>query len=51
MAQILRDAAPVEAKYIAALVLNDMRVGLSEGLLAEGIARAFDVKPKLVRRA
>ena len=51
LAQILRDAAPVEAKYIAALVLNDMRVGLSEGLLAEGIARAFDVKPKLVRRA
>ncbi|MFX1440943.1 MAG: ATP-dependent DNA ligase [Promethearchaeota archaeon] len=51
LAQILRDAAPREAKYITALVLNDMRIGLSEGLLAEGIARAFKVEPKLVRRA
>jgi DNA ligase-1 len=51
LAQILRDAAPIEAKYITALVLNDMRVGLSEGLLAEGIAQAFNVEPKLVRRA
>ena len=51
LAQILREASPLEAKYIAALVLNDMRVGLSEGLLAEGIARAFDIKANLVRRA
>ncbi|MFW9885567.1 MAG: ATP-dependent DNA ligase, partial [Candidatus Thorarchaeota archaeon] len=51
LAQILREAAPIEAKYITALVLNDMRVGLSEGLLAEGIARAFSIEPILVRRA
>ncbi|MFW9966610.1 MAG: ATP-dependent DNA ligase, partial [Candidatus Thorarchaeota archaeon] len=51
LAQILREASPLEAKYIVALVLSDMRVGLSEGLLAEGIARAFDIKANLVRRA
>ncbi|MHA2066056.1 MAG: ATP-dependent DNA ligase [Candidatus Thorarchaeota archaeon] len=51
LSHILRDAAPIEAKYIAALVLNDMRIGLSEGLLADGIARAFDVEAKIVRRA
>ncbi|MHA2210866.1 MAG: ATP-dependent DNA ligase, partial [Candidatus Thorarchaeota archaeon] len=51
LSQILRDAAPLEAQYITALVLNDMRIGLSEGLLAEGIAQAFDVEPNLVRRA
>ncbi|MFX0055935.1 MAG: ATP-dependent DNA ligase [Promethearchaeota archaeon] len=51
LAQILREAAPIEAKYITALVLSDMRIGLSEGLLAEGIARAFNIEPKLVRRA
>lgn len=51
LAKILRDAAPIEAKYISALILNDMRIGLSEGLLAEGIARAFNIEAKLVRRA
>ncbi|MHA2386879.1 MAG: ATP-dependent DNA ligase, partial [Candidatus Thorarchaeota archaeon] len=51
LSQILRDATPLEAQYITALVLNDMRIGLSEGLLAEGIAQAFDVEPTLVRRA
>ncbi|MFX1603511.1 MAG: ATP-dependent DNA ligase [Promethearchaeota archaeon] len=51
LSQILREASPREARYIVALVLNDMRVGLSEGLLAEGIARASKIDADLVRRA
>ena len=45
------EASPVEARFLTALVLEDMRTGLSEGLLAESIAYAFDVDSALVRRA
>jgi len=51
LSQMLREASPREARYIVALVLSDMRVGLSEGLLAEGVARAFGIGSDLVRRA
>ncbi len=45
------DASPREARYLTALILNDMRTGLSEGLLVECIAEAFAIDSDLVRRA
>ena len=45
------EASPREVRYLVALVLEDMRTGLSEGLLAESIAFAFGVDSTLVRRA
>ncbi|MHA2222046.1 MAG: ATP-dependent DNA ligase, partial [Candidatus Thorarchaeota archaeon] len=45
------EATPREAKYLTALFLGDMRTGLSEGLLAESIAVAFEIDSALVRRA
>ncbi len=51
IAQMLREASTREARYIVALVLNDMRIGLSKGLLAEGVARAFGIDSDLIRRA
>lgn len=49
--QLLVEASPREIKYLVALLLGDMRTGVSEGLVAESIAKAFDVKSSLVRRA
>ncbi|MFW9800315.1 MAG: ATP-dependent DNA ligase [Candidatus Thorarchaeota archaeon] len=51
LSQMLREASTREARYIVALVLNDMRIGLSKGLLAEGLAKAFEIGSDLVRRA
>ncbi len=51
LSQMLREASPREARYIVALVLGDMRVGLSQGLLADGIASAFGIDADFVRRA
>ncbi len=51
LASLFVEATPREAKYLAALFLGDMRTGLSEGLLAESIAVAFEIDPALVRRA
>ena len=45
------DASPREARYLTALILNDMRTGLSEGLLVECISEAFTIDSNLVRRA
>jgi DNA ligase-1 len=38
------------AKYLARLVLGEMRLGVGEGTVREGIAAAFDVDPALVER-
>ncbi len=51
LTSLFMEASPREAKYLAALTLGDTRTGLSEGLLAESIAFAFDVDSALVRRA
>ncbi|RDE16041.1 MAG: DNA ligase [Candidatus Thorarchaeota archaeon] len=48
---LLGEAAPREMRYIVALILNDMRTGLSHGLLVECIAEAFSVDIEYVRRA
>jgi DNA ligase-1 len=44
-------ATPVEAKYLAKVIYQEMRHGVSEGLLLDGIARAARLKPRLVQRA
>ena len=51
LTSLFMEASPREARYLVALVLEDMRTGLSEGLLAESIAFAFGIDSTLVRRA
>lgn len=38
---LLRQATPLEAKYLVKLLVSDLRIGLKEGLLEDAIARAF----------
>ncbi|MHA2397071.1 MAG: ATP-dependent DNA ligase, partial [Candidatus Thorarchaeota archaeon] len=51
LTSLFMEASPREARYLTALVLEDLRTGLSEGLLAEVIASAYDIDSSLVRRA
>ncbi|MCL7454949.1 MAG: ATP-dependent DNA ligase [Anaerolineae bacterium] len=44
-------ASAVEAKYLAKIIYQEMRHGVSEGIMLDGIARAAGVKSRLVRRA
>lgn len=39
--EALRNAAPLEAKYLVKLLAGDLRIGLKEGLVEDSIARAF----------
>jgi len=42
---------PVEARYLARLVLSEMRIGVGEGTLRDAVADAFDVPVVAVERA
>jgi DNA ligase-1 len=44
-------ASAVEAKFLAKVLYGEMRHGVSEGLLLDGIAQAAGVKVRRVRRA
>ncbi|MBC7251413.1 MAG: ATP-dependent DNA ligase [Anaerolineae bacterium] len=48
---LLERATPLEAKYLVKVISGEMRHGVSEGIMLEGIARAAAVKGRLVRRA
>jgi DNA ligase 1 len=48
---LLRRSSAVEAKYIIKAVVGEMRHGVSEGIVLDGIARAAAVPADLVRRA
>lgn len=41
LATVLRDASPLEAKYLVKLLVGDLRIGLREGLVEDAAARAF----------
>jgi DNA ligase-1 len=48
---LLVRATPVEAKYLVKIVYQEMRHGVSEGIMLDAVARAAGVKTRLVRRA
>ena len=51
LTDVLRRATSAEAKYIIKIVTGDLRIGLKESLVEEGIAAAFDEKLPDVQRA
>jgi DNA ligase-1 len=44
-------ADPLQARFLARLVLGEMRIGVGEGTVRDGIAEAFDVPVASVERA
>ncbi|HEY0796511.1 MAG TPA: ATP-dependent DNA ligase [Acidisarcina sp.] len=48
---LLARATPLEAKYLIKIMLGDMRTGVKQSLVEEGIAAAYEVKAGEVRRA
>jgi DNA ligase-1 len=43
--------SPVEARYLARLVLGEMRIGVGEGTVRDAIAEAFEAPVEVVARA
>ncbi|MDI6888520.1 MAG: ATP-dependent DNA ligase [Methanocellales archaeon] len=51
LADLFGSAKPKEARYIARLVLEELRIGVGEGIVRDAIALAFDVPKNEVERA
>ena len=50
-ANLLVNATPKEAKYITRLALEELRIGVGEGIIRDAIAEAFSVTPEAVEYA
>ncbi|HEC57455.1 MAG TPA: ATP-dependent DNA ligase [Candidatus Syntrophoarchaeum butanivorans] len=50
LAELLLQASPLEARYLARLVLEELRIGVGEGIVRDAIAKAFNVDVDLVER-
>jgi DNA ligase-1 len=48
---LLERSTPIEAKYLTKVILQEMRHGVNEGILLDGIARAAGIQVKHIRRA
>jgi len=48
---LFRRCSPLEARYLARLVLGEMRIGVGEGAVRDAICEAFDQPPEAVARA
>ncbi|WP_449462743.1 ATP-dependent DNA ligase [Tardisphaera miroshnichenkoae] len=51
LAGLLLQASPLEAKYVVKILTSDMRIGVSDGFVAESIAEAFSVGVGALRKA
>lgn len=51
IAQLLASAKPKEAKYIVRTVLEELRIGVAEGILRDAIAQAFGMDANTVENA
>jgi DNA ligase-1 len=49
--RLFTNAKPLEGRYLARIMLEDLRIGVGEGNVREAIARAFSVDPFLVEHA
>ncbi|MBI2499075.1 ATP-dependent DNA ligase [Candidatus Woesearchaeota archaeon] len=51
VSELIANASPVEAKFIVRTVLEDLRIGVAEGVLRDAIALAYNVDVKAVEKA
>jgi DNA ligase-1 len=49
--KLFTNARPIEGRYLARIMLEDLRIGVGEGNVREAIARAFSVSPAMVEHA
>ena len=49
--KLLGNAHPIEARYLARIMLEELRIGVGEGSVREAIAKAFSVDSALVEHA
>ncbi|MBS7638289.1 ATP-dependent DNA ligase [Candidatus Bathyarchaeota archaeon] len=48
---LLSRAEPTEAEFLIRILQGEMRIGVDEGMMIEGVAEAAGLEPELIRRA
>ncbi|MDD3257768.1 MAG: ATP-dependent DNA ligase, partial [Methanocorpusculum sp.] len=48
---LLSNATPLEGRYLARLMLEEMRIGVGEGVVKDAVSKAFGVLPETVEHA
>ncbi len=48
ISELLNSAEPEEARFIVALILEELRVGVAAGLIRDALAQAFEISSELV---
>ncbi len=48
---LLSNASPLEGRYLARLMLEEMRIGVGEGVVREAVAKGFDIPQEIVEHA
>ncbi|MGQ9468395.1 MAG: hypothetical protein ACUVTD_00980 [Nitrososphaerales archaeon] len=48
---LLLDSSPIEAKYLIKILTGELRIGLTEGLVEESIAKAFNYDIEEIKKA
>lgn len=48
---LLSNASPLEGRYLSRLMLEEMRIGVGEGVIKDAVAKAFGIPPEIVEHA
>ncbi|HJJ29967.1 MAG TPA: ATP-dependent DNA ligase [Methanocorpusculum sp.] len=48
---LLSNASPLEGRYLARLMLEEMRIGVGEGVVKDAVSKAFGVPPEVIEHA
>ncbi len=51
IAELLSFSQPKESRYLVRTILEELRLGVGEGIVRDAIAQSFQVDPRLVERA
>jgi DNA ligase-1 len=48
---LMSNATPLEGRYLARLMLEEMRIGVGEGVVKDALAKAFRIAPEIIEHA
>jgi DNA ligase-1 len=51
LSSLFSSLSPIESKYLCRLALEDLRIGVAEGILINAIAKTADIKSSIIERA
>ncbi len=51
ISELISNASPEEGKYVVRLILEEMRIGVGEGIIRDALAVAYEIEPELIDKA